>query len=98
MAHYHNDFTQMLNASLGDVPQLVAQLQATFLDAVGTQIDLLSRARCDGNWYVAAERLCDIAASFSAEELLVLAQQAKDSAPSDPVIMRELGEWYSVFK
>lgn len=98
MAHYNNDFTQMLTASLGDDPELVAQLQATFLDAVGNQLDLLSRARCDGNWYVSAKRLHDIAASFSAEELLNLAQQAIDCAPGDPVVMRELNAWYDAFK
>lgn len=98
MAHYYNDFTQMLAASLGDDPELVAQLQTVFLDAVGEQLDLLSRARCDANWYMSAERLCDIAASFSAKELLELAQQAKNSAPGDPVIIRELAEWYATFR
>ncbi|WP_438731497.1 Hpt domain-containing protein [Parasphingorhabdus sp. DH2-15] len=97
MAHYENDFTHMLSSSLGEDPELVAQLQTAFLDAVGTQIDLMSRSRCDGNWYVSAERLCGIAASFSAEGLLDLGRKASAGAPGDPVIVRELREWLAEF-
>jgi len=97
MAHYDNDFRQMLASSLGDDPMLVEQLQKDFLDAVGTQIDLMSRARCDGNWFISARRLHGIAASFSAQELLTLADQASAGAPGDPVALRDLQEWYDQF-
>lgn len=97
MAHYHNDFTQMLASSLGDDPELVGQLQMAFLESVGEQIDLMARARCDGNWLVSTERLLGIAASFSAQELLTLAQRAREGAPGDPVVIRDLRNWYSQF-
>ena len=54
------------------------------------QIDLLGRSRCDGNWQVAAMRLKGLAASFHADGLLVLAEEALDTVPGDRAVLRRL--------
>ncbi|MFN9634575.1 MAG: Hpt domain-containing protein, partial [Erythrobacteraceae bacterium] len=50
----------------------------------------LKRARCDGNWNVAALRLKGLAASFHADELLAVAEHALNSAPGEPQAIREI--------
>jgi hypothetical protein len=86
--------TGALNATLaavaGDDAQLYAELRDAFLDSLARQVDLLGRARCDGNWRVAAQRLKGLAGSFQAWPLLVLADEALDAAPGDPVVLRKL--------
>jgi len=79
-----------LSAAVGYDPDLVAQLRADFLESVARQTDLMSRARCDANWQIAASRLKSLAASFAATELLELADEALDGAPGDPVVLRKL--------
>ncbi|MCB2059383.1 MAG: Hpt domain-containing protein [Novosphingobium sp.] len=79
-----------LAAAAGDDPELFAELRAAFIESLTRQIDLLRRARCDGNWQVAAMRLKGLAASFHAEPLIELAEQALDSAPGEPSIVRRL--------
>jgi hypothetical protein len=61
-----------------------------FSESLARQIDLLRRARCDGNWNVAAMRLKGLGASFNAPDLVRLADRALDSAPGEPVVIRDL--------
>lgn len=86
----NSDFDANLTAAAGDDPQLRAELIACFLESVETHIDLLRRARCDGNWEVAAMRLKGLGTSFHSPDLSRLAQGALEAAPGDPVILREL--------
>lgn len=83
-----------LNASLaaaaGEDSALMAELHAAFIESVSRQLDLMSRARCDANWMLAASRLKGLAASFGAAGLLALADEALDGAPGDPVVLRKL--------
>lgn len=83
-----------LNATLaaaadGD-PALFAELRAAFAESLHRQIDLLGRARCDGNWNIAAMRLQGLAASFGAEPIMRLAEEALQAAPGEPTIVRKL--------
>jgi hypothetical protein len=50
----------------------------------------MRRARCDGNWLIAATRLRGLAASFHAETLMDLADHAMVTAPGDPRALREI--------
>lgn len=81
-----------LSAAVGSDPDLVAQLRSDFAMSVARQADLMSRARCDANWLIAASRLKSVAASFSAMGLLELADEALDGAPGDPVVLRKLNQ------
>lgn len=84
MIHDAGALNAALAAAAGEDPELLAELRGTFLKSVERQIDLLTRARCDGNWHVAAMRLKGLAASFHADHLLQLAEEALDSVPGDP--------------
>jgi len=76
---------------------LFAELRAAFLESVDRQVDLLERARCDGNWNVAAMRLKGLAASFHSADLLVLAEEALEAAPGEPTIIRRLKTFLNEF-
>ncbi|OCC23192.1 hypothetical protein MB02_13645 [Croceicoccus estronivorus] len=88
-----------LAAAAGDDPLLLAELRNAFRESFEQHVDLLGRARCDGNWNVAAMRLKGLAASFQVGPLIDLAEEALDAAPGDPVILRKfrtaLGEFVS---
>ena len=86
-----------LAAAAGEDAALFAELRQAFGESISRQIDLLRRARCDGNWQVAAMRLKGLAASFHAEQLIVLAEEALDSAPGDPRIVRRLQRFVEAF-
>lgn len=88
------DFEANLAAAAGGDDVLRAELAACFADSVAHQVDLLRRSRCDGNWEVAALRLRGLGASFHAASLTSLAQEALDSAPGDPVILRKLTQFH----
>lgn len=90
MAYESGALNAALSAAVGNDPDLVAELRAAFLDSAARQIDLLSRARCDANWHFAALRLKSLAASFSVQGIVDLADQALEGAPGDPVVLREL--------
>lgn len=79
-----------LAAAAGDDPALLAELRAVFRESVARQLDLLGRARCDGNWTIAAMRLKGLAASFHSVDLIALAEEALCGAPGDPVILRKI--------
>ncbi len=97
MAYAHGDFELTLSAATGNDPALMAELRASFAESLGIQIDLLGRARCDGNWQTAARRLCGLGASFHAGDLVLLADEALEGAPGDPVVLRKLNKYASGF-
>lgn len=84
-------------AAAGEDPALMAELRSAFAESLDRQLDLLKRARCDGNWDMAALRLRGLAASFHAEELAKLASEAVISAPGEPVIIRKIEAFYKDF-
>ena len=86
-----------LAAAAGDDPELFAELRLAFLESVAKQVDLLGRSRCDGNWQISAMRLKGLAASFHAEGLINLAEQALDGAPGDPAVVRRLRRFVDEF-
>lgn len=79
-----------LAAAVGEDAGLIADLRMAFMESAERQIDLLSRARCDANWELAAWRLKGLAASFGLTALMVLADEASKAAPGDPVALRNL--------
>ena len=90
MAYEGGSIDANLAVAAGYDPELVRELRAAFIESAERQVDLLGRARCDGNWHVAAMRLKGLAATFHADGLLELADEALDSAPGDPAILRRL--------
>ncbi len=86
-----------LAAAAGDDPALLAELRAAFVESLERQIDLLKRSRCDGNWNVAAMRLKGLAASFHAVDLIQLADEALESAPGEPTIVRKIEAFLTDF-
>ena len=79
-----------LAAAVGSDPALMAELKTAFVESVSRQLDLLGRARCDAKWEIAAARLKSIAASFGALGLIALADEAREGAPGDPVVLRKI--------
>lgn len=90
MSYAQGDFDAAIAAAAGDDHALAAELRASFLESLAHHTDLLRRARCDGNWQLAAKRLRRLGASFQEGELVALAQEAHDGAPGDPVVLRKL--------
>lgn len=97
MAYEAGALDETLAAAAGEDPALFAELRAAFAESLERQIDLLRRARCDGNWHVAALRLKGLAASFHAEPLIALAEEALDGAPGEPGIVRRLQSFHDDF-
>jgi HPt (histidine-containing phosphotransfer) domain-containing protein len=79
-----------LAAAVGSDAGLMRELRAAFLESASRQTELMSRARCDANWQIAAARLKSLAASFGAVGLGALADEALEGAPGDPVVLRKL--------
>lgn len=90
MAFDNGALDATLAAAAGDDAALMKELRAAFLESAARQLDLLKRARCDGNWNVAAMRLRGLAASFHAEDLLQAADRALNAAPGEPMAVREI--------
>ena len=90
MAHETGDFDAALAAAAGEDAELLRELRAAFVESLTQQVDLLRRARCDGNWEVAAMRLSGLGASLHATDLIRLAEQALDGAPGEPGVLRKL--------
>lgn len=82
-------------AAAGEDPALLAELRTAFAESAARQLDLMQRARCDGNWEIAAKRLKGLAASFNAEPLLALAQEAIEAAPGEPTVLRRIDAYCS---
>lgn len=90
MAYESGSLDATLAAAAGEDIGLLVELRSALVESAERQLDLLRRARCDGNWRVAAMRLKGLAASFHAEELLVSAEAALQAVPGEPGILREL--------
>ncbi|MEY4055696.1 MAG: hypothetical protein RL519_1031 [Pseudomonadota bacterium] len=90
MAYEVGSLDATLSAAAGEDAALFAELRQAFVDSLARQVDLLGRARCDGNWRITAMRIKGLAASFHADPLIVLAEQALDSAPGDPLAVRRI--------
>lgn len=84
MAFESGSLDATLAAAAGHDAALLAELRTALVDSAERQVDLLRRARCDGNWQVAAMRLKGLAATFHAQELLEAAEAALVTAPGDP--------------
>lgn len=97
MAYEAGALDAILAAAAGADHELFNELRAAFIESVDRQIDLLRRSRCDGNWQVAAMRLRGLAASFSAAPLILLADEAVDAAPGDPLVIRRLQTFLDEF-
>jgi hypothetical protein len=93
MAFATFDLDATIAAAAGEDAALLSELRMAFAESLARQIDLLRRARCDGNWTVAAMRLKGLGASFHAPDLIRLADQALDSAPGEPVVIRDLEQF-----
>ncbi len=87
-----------LTAAVGDDQSLISELRAAFLESARRQLDLLHRARCDANWEYAAWRLKGLAASFGATTVLGLADEAANSAPGEPVVLRKIDQAISAIE
>jgi len=90
MAYECGALDATLAAAAGNDPALIGELRAAFAQSLDRQIDLLRRSRCDANWNVAAMRLRGLAASFHAQPLMGLADEAVAGAPGDPVVLRKI--------
>lgn len=90
MSYDAGHFHASLVAAAGDDDGLVDELRAVFIESAKGGIELLSRARCDANWRIAAWRLRGLCASFGVTHMLALAQEAEDGAPGDPRVIRRL--------
>lgn len=90
MAYDPGALNAALAAAVGNDGDLMAELKSAFAESAARQLDLLTRARCDANWEIAAARLKSIAASFGVAGLIVLADEALEGAPGDPVVIRKI--------
>jgi len=90
MAYEAGALDATLANAAGSDPALFAELRSAFITSARRQADLLRRSRCDGNWRMSALRLKGLAASFHAEALIALAEEAIDGAPGDPRVIRRI--------
>ncbi|MCC6925595.1 Hpt domain-containing protein [Novosphingobium sp.] len=90
MAYEAGALDATLAAAAGEDSALFIELRQAFAESVARQVDLLGRSRCDANWQMAALRLKGLAASFHAEPLIELAEEALDGAPGDPCVLRKI--------
>ena len=97
MAYESGTLDETLAAAAGDDPALFAELREAFAESLARQIDLLRRARCDGNWQVTAMRLKGLGASFHSDTLIALAEDALDCAPGEPSVVRKLQIFHDDF-
>ena len=86
-----------LAAAAGEDAALFAELRGAFVESVARQVDLLKRSRCDGNWQMSAMRLKGLAATFHADALLVLAEEALEAAPGEPTVVRKIETFLTEF-
>ena len=90
MAYLGEALDANLAAVSGDDAALFLELRAAFIEGATQIVDLMRRSRCDANWQIAAMRLKGLAASFHANALIALADEAIDAAPGDPAIVRRI--------
>jgi HPt (histidine-containing phosphotransfer) domain-containing protein len=97
MAYEAGALDATLAAAAGEDAALFSELRQAFIESVERQIDLLQRARCDGNWQMSAMRLKGVAATFHAERLIALADEALEGAPGDPSVLRRIKTFLAEF-
>ena len=97
MAYDPGALDSALAAAVGNDPALIAELRGAFMESAHKQADLLTRARCDANWRMAAWRLKGLAASFGVIRLMEAADDAATTAPGDPVAIRRVNAAISSF-
>lgn len=90
MAYEAGALDATLAAAAGEDAALFRELRLAFIESVERQLDLMRRSRCDGNWRMSALRMKGVAASFHAEQLIGLAEDALDGAPGDPAVLRRI--------
>ena len=90
MAYDPGALNASLAAAVGNDSELMAELRLAFIESGRKQLDLMGRARCDANWVIAASRLKSLAASFGANGLGALSDEALDGAPGDPVVLKKI--------
>lgn len=88
MAYGAGAIDATLAAAAGADAAVFSELRQAFIESLSHQLDLLKRSRCDGNWQIAALRIKALAASFHAEPLMLLAEDALDAAPGEPAVIR----------
>jgi HPt (histidine-containing phosphotransfer) domain-containing protein len=98
MAYDHGALNASLSAAVGNDSALMNELREAFLESAARQHDLMGRSRCDANWIIAASRLKSVAASFNLTGLVLLADEALQGAPGDPVILRKVGNAIESFR
>ncbi|WP_374588176.1 Hpt domain-containing protein [Novosphingobium sp.] len=98
MAFEAGSLDATLAVAAGNDAALFAELRDAFADGIERQLDLMVRSRCDGNWQMSALRLKGLAASFYAEELTNLAEEALVGAPGDPVVLRRIRTFLDTFR
>jgi HPt (histidine-containing phosphotransfer) domain-containing protein len=97
MAYEAGALDATLAAAAGEDPTLFSELRQAFIDSLSQQVDLLRRSRCDGNWQIAALRLKGLAASFHADPLIDLAEEALEAAPGEPTVVRRIQSFLDDF-
>ncbi len=97
MAYESGSLDATIAAAAGSDTALIVELREAFFESVAKQVDLLGRARCDGNWRISAMRIKGLAASFHCEQLLALAEDALEAAPGEPTIVRALQRFVDDF-
>ena len=97
MAYEVGALDATLSAAAGEDAALFAELRTAFIESLARQVDLLGRSRCDGNWQMSALRLKGIAATFHAEQLIALAEEAAEGAPGDPAVLRRIQNFLDDF-
>lgn len=90
MAYEGETLDATLAVAAGNDPALFIELRRAFVESAERQLDLLGRARCDGNWQVSALRLKGLAASFHVAPLMALADEAVDAVPGEPGVLRRI--------
>jgi hypothetical protein len=90
MAYDPGALNASLAAAVGNDGELMAELREAFIESAQRQVDLMGRSRCDANWIFAASRLKSLAASFSVGGLALLADEALEGAPGDPVVLKRI--------
>lgn len=97
MVYENGNLDATLAAAAGEDPALLRELRGAFAESIARQIDLLKRSRCDANWHMAAMRLKGVAASFHAQTLMKLADEACEAAPGEPTVVRRIEAFYADF-
>lgn len=97
MAYENGALDATFAAAAGGDSTLLGELRCAFRDSLENHLDLLRRARCDGNWHVAAMRLKGLASGFHSEPLIELAEEALELAPGDPTVVRKVQQFLDEF-